>query len=343
MGTPTSEFSYELPDDFIAQRPIEPRDASRLLDVDSLSDHRFSDLPGLLSPGDVVVVNRSRVRAARLLGTKLDGGGRVEALLLRPITDALWQAIVRPARRLRPGTAIDFGEIKATIETLPDDGIVEMSLVAEGVLEDVIAATGTVPLPPYIHEQLPDPERYQTIFAQTTGSAAAPTAGLHFTAGIVEELRSRSINVVEVELVIGLDTFRPISAAYIQDHQIHSESVTIPMAAAESINKRRGKVVAVGTTVVRALESRASPDGWVEAGSDDTCLYITPGYRFRVVDRLITNFHLPGTSLIVLVASFMGEGWRLAYETALARGYRFASFGDAMIATRQASGSGDDS
>ena len=340
MGTPTSEFSYELPDDFIAQRPIEPRDASRLLDVDSLSDHRFSDLPGLLSPGDVVIVNRSRVRAARLLGTKLDGGGRVEALLLRPLTDTLWQAIVRPARRLRPGTAIDFGEIKATIETPPDDGIVEMSLVADGVLEDVIAAIGTVPLPPYIHEQLSDPDRYQTIFARTVGSAAAPTAGLHFTPGIVEALRSRSIDVVEVELVIGLDTFRPISAAYVEDHQIHSESVTIPIAAAETINKRRGNVVAVGTTVVRALESRASTDGWVEAGSVDTRLYITPGYRFRVVDRLITNFHLPGTSLIVLVASFMGERWRLAYETALARGYRFASFGDAMIATRRA-GSGD--
>jgi S-adenosylmethionine:tRNA ribosyltransferase-isomerase len=342
MGTPTSDFSYELPDGFIAQRPIEPRDASRLLDVDHLSDHRFADLPGLLSPGDVVVVNRSRVRASRLLGTKRDGGGQVEALLLRPLTDEIWQALVRPARRLRPGTKIDFGEIKATIVTVPDDGIVEISLTADGDLEDVIGATGTIPLPPYIHEHLSDPERYQTIFAQKVGSAAAPTAGLHFTPEVVAALRSRSIDVVEVELVVGLDTFRPISAAYIEDHQIHSESVTIPTIAAETINKRDGKVVAVGTTVVRALESRASPDGRVEAGSADTRLYITPGYRFRVVDRLITNFHLPGTSLIVLVASFMGEQWRLAYQTALARGYRFASFGDAMIATRRAGGSNSD-
>ncbi len=334
MGTPTTNFSYELPVAAIAQQPIEPRDASRLLDVDGLSDHTFSDLPGLLSPGDVVVVNRSRVRAARLLGTKVVGGGRVEALLLRPLSDDLWQAVVRPARRLRPGSALDFGAIKAVVETIPSDGLVEISLQADGALEDAIAVTGTVPLPPYIHEQLADPERYQTIFARTIGSAAAPTAGLHFTTSVVEALRARSINVVEVELIVGLDTFRPISAANIEDHQIHSETLTIPAEAAEAINGRIGDLVAVGTTVVRALESRASPDGRVEVGSVDTRLYITPGYRFRVVDRLITNFHLPGTSLIVLVAAFMGDRWRVAYETALVRGYRFASFGDSMIATR---------
>lgn len=334
MGTPTSDFFYELPLAAIAQQPIEPRDASRLLDVGDLSDHAFSDLPDLLSPGDVVVVNRSRVRAARLLGTKVVGGGRVEALLLRPLRGDLWQAVVRPARRLRPGSDLDFGAIKATVETVPNDGLVEISLQADGSLEDAIAMTGTVPLPPYIHEELADPERYQTIFARTVGSAAAPTAGLHFTTRVVEALRARSINVVEVELIVGLDTFRPISAAHIEDHQIHSESLTIPTEAAEAINGRSGDLVAVGTTVVRALESRASPEGRVEDGSVDTRLYITPGYRFRVVDRLITNFHLPGTSLIVLVAAFMGDRWRLAYETALARGYRFASFGDSMIATR---------
>ena len=334
MATPTSHFSYELPVTAIAQQPIEPRDASRLLNVDDLSDHNFSDLAGLLSPGDVVVVNRSRVRAARLLGTRVVGGGRVEILLLRPINGDLWQAVARPARRLRPGSALDFGPIKATIETTANDGLVEVSLKAEGALEDAIAATGNLPLPPYIRERLADPERYQTMFARTIGSAAAPTAGLHFTTRVVEALRARSIEVVEVELIVGLDTFRPISAANIEDHQIHSESLTIPPEAAEVINGRSGDLVAVGTTVVRALESQASLDGRVEAGSFDTRLYITPGYRFRVVDRLITNFHLPETSLIVLVASFMGDGWRLAYQTALGRGYRFASFGDAMIATR---------
>jgi S-adenosylmethionine:tRNA ribosyltransferase-isomerase len=334
MGTPTSDFSYHLPAAAIAQQPLEPRDASRLLDVDDLSDHTFSDLPSLLTPGDVLVVNRSRVRAARLLGTKVVGGGRVEALLLRPLSGDRWQAVVRPARRLRPGSVIDFGAIQATIENISQDGPVEISLQTAGDLEDAVAAIGTVPLPPYIRKQLDDPERYQTIFARTIGSAAAPTAGLHFTPRLVEALRARSIKVVEIELIIGLDTFRPISAVNIEDHQIHSENLTIPTEAADAINDRSGNLVAVGTTVVRALESRAEPDGRVVAGSVDTRLYITPGYRFRVVDRLITNFHLPGTSLIVLVAAFMGERWRLAYETALGRGYRFASFGDAMIASR---------
>lgn len=334
MGTPTSSFFYELPSAAIAQQPTEPRDSSRLLDVDDLSDHTFSDLPALLSPGDLVVVNRTRVRAARLIGTKTVGGGRVEVLLLHPLSADLWQAVVRPARRLRPGSGLDFGAIKATIETPPNDGLVEVSLQSEGPLEDAIAATGTVPLPPYIHEQLTDPERYQTIFARTVGSAAAPTAGLHFTTRVIDALRARSIDVVEVELIVGLDTFRPISAANIEDHQIHSETLTITTEAAEAINQRSGDLVAVGTTVVRALESRASSDGRVEAGNVDTRLYITPGYRFHVVDRMITNFHLPETSLVVLVAAFMGDRWRLAYETALGRGYRFASFGDAMIATR---------
>lgn len=338
MGTPTSSFSYELPAEAIAQHPIEPRDASRLLDADNLIDHTFSELPDLLTPEDVVVVNRSRVRAARLLGTKVGGGGRVEALLLRPVKGDVWQAAVRPARRLHVGTVIEFGDIRATIETEPDEGLVEMSLEAAGAIEEAISATGTIPLPPYIHEQLTDPDRYQTIFARAVGSAAAPTAGLHFTSGVVSALQARSIEVVEIDLSVGLDTFRPISTANIEDHQIHSETLTVPPEAAVAINRRRGKVVAVGTTVVRALETRTDSDGLVMAGSVDTRLYITPGYEFKIVDRLVTNFHLPATSLIVLVASFMGSRWRLAYETALARNYRFASFGDAMIASRQPTG-----
>ena len=334
MGTPTSEFSYDLPEGTIAQHPVEPRDASRLLNADDLTDHAFSDLPALLSPGDVVVVNRSRVRAARLIGTKVGSGGRVEVLLLRLITGNLWEAVVRPARRLRPGTSIVFGPIQATIETALADGVVEISMRAEGSIDDAIAATGTVPLPPYIHERLADPERYQTMFARQVGSAAAPTAGLHFTPAVIAGLRARSIEVVEIDLQVGLDTFRPITSASIEDHQIHSESLTVPSEAADAINRRRGDVVAVGTTVVRALETMARPDGRVEPGSVDTSLYITPGYRFKVVDRLVTNFHLPATSLIVLVASFIGARWRVAYATALDRSYRFASFGDAMIATR---------
>lgn len=334
MGTPTSQFSYHLPVASIAQQPLERRDASRLLDTDDLSDHTFSELPTLLTPGDVVVVNRSRVRAARLTGTKVGGGGRVEALLLRPLTDEVWAAVVRPSRRVRPGTELDFGAVHAKIQSGPVDGVVEMVLEADGALEDAIAAAGTVPLPPYIREPLADPERYQTIFAQPVGSAAAPTAGLHFTPALVEELRARSIGVVEIELQVGLDTFRPISTNTIEEHRIHSESLAVSEEAAVAINHRRGDVVAIGTTVVRALESRAIADGRIDPGSADTRLYITPGYRFQAVDRLVTNFHLPATSLIVLVAAFMGARWEKAYETALGRGYRFASFGDAMIARR---------
>ena len=334
MGTPTSQFSYHLPVGAIAQQPLERRDSSRLLQTDDLSDHTFSELPELLSPGDVVVVNRSRVRAARLVGTKVGGGGRVEALLLRPLADEVWEAVVRPSRRVRPGTEVDFGVVRARIRSGPVAGVVEMSLEAEGPLEDAIAFAGTVPLPPYIRQPLADAERYQTIFAQPIGSAAAPTAGLHFTPAVVEGLRARSIEVVEIELQVGLDTFRPISTGTIEEHRIHSESLAISEEAADAINNRRGDVVAIGTTVVRALESKAVVDGRIEPGSTDTRLYITPGYRFRAIDRLVTNFHLPGTSLIVLVASFMGVRWREAYAAALGRGYRFASFGDAMIARR---------
>ena len=339
MGIPTSQFSYHLPVGAIAQQPLEHRDASRLLDTDDLSDHTFSELPELLSPGDVVVVNRTRVRAARLIGHKIEGGGRVEALLLRPLTDEVWEAVVRPSRRLRPGTGIDFGAVKATIRSGPVGGLVEMSLEADGELEDAIASAGTVPLPPYIQEPLADPERYQTIFAQPIGSAAAPTAGLHFTPVVVERLQARSIGLVEIELKVGLDTFRPISTATIEEHRIHSESLIVSEQAARAVNNRRGNVVAIGTTVVRALESLAIANGRIDPGSADTLLYITPGYRFQIVDRLLTNFHLPATSLIVLVASFMGDRWRQAYETALSRGYRFASFGDAMIAARAGVGS----
>ena len=334
MGTPTSQFSYHLPVGAIAQQPLERRDSSRLLETDDMSDHIFVDLPGLLSPGDVVVVNRSRVRAARLVGTKIGGVGRVEALLLHPLADGMWEAVVRPSRRLRPGTELDFGAVHAKIRSGPVNGVVEMSLAADGPIEEAIASAGLVPLPPYIKEPLADPESYQTMFAQPVGSAAAPTAGLHFTPAVVEGLRARSIEVVEIELQVGLDTFRPISTGTIEEHRIHSESLTLSEQAADAVNNRRGGVVAIGTTVVRALESQAVADGRVEPGSSDTRLYITPGYRFRVVDRLVTNFHLPATSLIVLVAGFMGLRWREAYEAALSRGYRFASFGDAMIARR---------
>ncbi|MGH8927630.1 MAG: tRNA preQ1(34) S-adenosylmethionine ribosyltransferase-isomerase QueA [Acidimicrobiia bacterium] len=337
MGTPTSEFRYELPEDAIAQTPVEPRDSARLLNTRDLSDHVFSELPDLLESGDLVVVNRSRVRAARMTGTK-PSGGRIEALLLRPLAGGRWQAAVRPARRLQRGAELDFGRIKAVVESTPREGLVELSLTADGDLKATIAEVGSVPLPPYIYQQLHDPERYQTIFAQELGSAAAPTAGLHFTESLVSRLRDRSIDIAEIELQIGLDTFRPISTDSIESHRIHSEAFQVPSETARAVaacQRRGGRVIAVGTTVVRALESRANASGDVEPGAGSTSLYITPGFRFAVVDILLTNFHLPATSLIVLVAAFMGEDWRKAYATALQRGYRFLSFGDAMLTRRR--------
>jgi S-adenosylmethionine:tRNA ribosyltransferase-isomerase len=291
-----------------------------------MSDHHFWDLPEMLEPGDLVVVNRTRVRAARLLGHKVGSGGNVEALLLGPVTANRWRAAVKPARKVRAGTELEFGPIKATVLEEPVAGIALLELETTEELEAAISRTGHLPLPPYIKKELADSERYQTIFARPIGSAAAPTAGLHFTDELVRRLSARSIELAEVELRIGLDTFRPISSETVEDHQIHSEEFSIGAKAAEKIAVCRGRVVAVGTTVVRALESSG-----VEG---TTSLFITPGFRFRTVNLLVTNFHLPRTTLLVLLAAFMGSRWRVAYETAIARQYRFASFGDAMLAER---------
>lgn len=329
----TSEFDYHLPPERIAQVPVEPRDAARLLDARDLSDHTFADLPALLQPGDLVVVNRTRVRAARLRGHKTDTGGQVEALLLRRVSKSLWQAAVKPSRRLRPGVQIEFGGVEAAIEEGPDNGIVLLRIDAEAAM----AVAGEVPLPPYIHTVLADPDRYQTIFAQEPGSSAASTAALHFTADVTTKLHEHDIAMAEVVLHIGLDTFRPIAADTIEDHRIHTEEFEVFEDAARAIKEcrqRQGKVIAIGTTVVRTLETVATGDGLVAADRGHTAHYITPGFEFTVVDGLVTNFHLPRTTLLVLLASFMGEGWHEAYQTALERGYRFASFGDAMYTER---------
>ncbi|HUU60849.1 MAG TPA: tRNA preQ1(34) S-adenosylmethionine ribosyltransferase-isomerase QueA [Acidimicrobiia bacterium] len=333
----TSDFLYDLPAAAIAQVPAEPRDSARLLVAEGLADRRFADLPDLLAPGDLVVVNRTRVRRARLRGNKEDGGGRVEALLLRP-TPAGWEALVRPARRLRPGTRLRFGGIAALVVAGPDRGQALLSLDAGEVpLEEALDRWGEVPLPPYFTGRLEDPERYQTVYAARPGSAAAPTAGLHFTTGVLRRLGERGIELAAVELGIGVDTFRPIAAARLEEHHMHREDYLIDeaaVAAVEATRRRGGKVLAVGTTVVRALESAAEAGGAVRPGPGSTDLFITPGHPFRVVDLLVTNFHVPGSTLVVLIAAFMGEGWRELYRVALARGYRFLSFGDAMLAGR---------
>ena len=331
------EFQYELPDSAIAQSAIEPRHDSRLLDTRDLSDHRFLELPQLLEPGDLVVVNDTRVRAARLVGIKARTGGEVELLLLDELEDGRWEAMARPSRRVRPGTRLEFPGLEATVVSGPDDGVVVVELWSDDV-ETAIEAIGSIPLPPYFKGQLTDKDRYQTMFARATGSAAAPTAGLHFTDEVVEGLAARGVEIASIDLHVGIDTFRPISEKAIEDHRMHREWCSVSddtVAAVGAAKHRGGRVVAVGTTVVRALESMADADGDLRAGSIDTDLFLRPGSPFRVVDLLVTNFHVPRSTLVVLVAAFMGDRWRVAYESALERGYRFLSFGDAMLAARR--------
>lgn len=326
-------FRYHLPEEAIAQRPLEPRDAARLLDARDLSDHRFRDLPSLLAPGDLVVVNDSRVRRARFVGRRVGTGGVVEFLLLNRAQDGRWEALVSPARRMRPGVQVRVGTALATITDGPTDGRVLVAFDDERDLESI----GSVPLPPYITTELDDPERYQTIYSRRIGSAAAPTAGLHFTPAVLDALERRGIPVVSVELQVGLGTFRPINTERIEDHVMHQEWCAVPESTAEAIRGTRrkgGRVVAIGTTTLRTLETFADDGGTVTAGERETDLYLMPGSRIRAVDLLVTNFHVPGSSLLVLLAAFMGDGWREAYAAALARRYRFLSFGDAMLCAR---------
>ena len=322
------ELEYALPPEAIAQAPIEPRDAARLL-VDrgpaAAPEHRtVRDLPELLEPGDLLVVNDTRVRRCRLHLHK-PSGGAVEALLLEPRGDGEWEALVRPTRRVAVGTVLadPSGAIRVTVGA--DLGEGRRVIAVEGDLD----AVGAVPLPPYIHRPLADPERYQTVYARRSASAAAPTAGLHQTDDVLARCRDRGIGVAAVELVIGLDTFRPITADTVEDHPIHQESYAVPAATLDACRRARS-VVAVGTTVVRALEA-AALTGRLEGRTD---LFIRRGHRFAVVDRLLTNFHVPRTTLLALVDAFVGERWRALYDVARGDGYRFLSFGDAMLLTR---------
>lgn len=342
----TDELRYDLPDRAVAQHPAEPRDGARLLDADRLEDLSFAQLPSLLREGDLLVVNSTRVRAARLRGTKHPSGGSVETLLLRRLDHLRWEALVRPARRLGPGAELWFGTLAARLLTAPEDGKVILELTGPDgadVLEDLLEVAGEIPLPPYIHQPLADPDRYQTIFAKVIGSAAAPTAGLHFTPRVLEGVVAAGAELADVDLEVGLDTFRPITSARVEEHPIHRERFRVPEATAEAVAaaRRRGsRVIAVGTTSTRALESAAGPEGTVAPAVGETGLYIVPGYRFRVVDALLTNFHAPGSTLLALLAAFMGGRWRAAYAHALAGGYRFLSFGDAMFVRRSPSPSG---
>ncbi|HEY2592723.1 MAG TPA: tRNA preQ1(34) S-adenosylmethionine ribosyltransferase-isomerase QueA, partial [Chloroflexota bacterium] len=333
-----SDFDYLLPAERIAQVPIEPRDAARLLVLDRATDRlghwHVSDLPELLRPGDLLVANRSRVLPARV-GGLLKGGGRAELLLLRRLAPARWEALCRPARRLRRGDEVRVGDgLTVTVDEVRPEGLREISVLttAGGTDPDAaLLAAGSTPLPPYIRGWAGDPERYQTVFADTAGSAAAPTAGLHLTNALIERLRARGVDFATVVLHIGLDTFRPVSEADPRAHRIHREWCVVPPETRENIARARqrgGRVVAVGTTVVRTLETWAATgqaEGW-------TNLFILPGHQFATIDALITNFHLPQSTLLLLVSAFAGRERVLeAYENAIRNQYRFYSFGDAML------------
>jgi S-adenosylmethionine:tRNA ribosyltransferase-isomerase len=333
---PLADFDYALPPERIAQTPIEPRDAARLLILGRATgetDHRrVRDLPELLRPGDVLVANRSRVLPARVYGT-LRGGGRAELLLLRRLGVGRWEALCRPARRLRAGDLVQITVgLSATIAAAGPAGLRELNLKSEsGDADAALLAAGSTPLPPYIRGWSGDPERYQTIFADTEGSAAAPTAGLHFTRELLDRLSAGGVPLATIVLHVGLDTFRPITEVDPRTHHIHREWYEVPPDARASIlatRARGGRVVAIGTTVVRTLETWAAT-GATQGWSD---LFILPGYRFAMVDALITNFHLPRSSLLMLVSAFAGRERILsAYADAINREYRFYSFGDAMF------------
>src|SRR5579859_5729125 len=347
----TSDFDYDLPPELIAQTPIEPRDASRLLVVNrangELAHRQFRDIGEYLRPGDLLVANRSRVIPARLLGRKAESGGAVEALLLarRPDLGAdTWEALVRPGRRIREGQALVFqrpddatASLSATVLARTEAGgrLLRFAPPASGEPVDAaLARLGSMPLPPYIHASLENPERYQTVYSREPGSAAAPTAGLHFTPELLTRLREQGVETAFVLLHVGLDTFRPVEEDDPREHKMHSEAFELDAEAAEQINAvraRGGRIVAVGTTSVRVLESL--PDAPSLAPCQGrTALFIMPGHQFRLVDALITNFHLPRSSLMMLVSAFAGADLiRRAYAEAVARRYRFFSFGDAML------------
>ncbi|MDR7865236.1 MAG: tRNA preQ1(34) S-adenosylmethionine ribosyltransferase-isomerase QueA [Sporomusaceae bacterium] len=334
-----SEFDYHLPEELIAQHPAAVRDQSRLLVLGrgngAVSHRRFYDLPSYLVPGDTLVFNDTRVIPARLVGAKADTGGKVEVFLLNRLADDRWETLVKPGRKLRPGTTVNFGDdLSGEILAVTDFGGRVVRFSFNGIFEEVLDRLGETPLPPYIHEQLLDKERYQTVYSRARGSAAAPTAGLHFTDKLLSSLADNSINLAFLTLHVGLGTFRPVSAENILDHKMHREYYSIPPAAADTVNRakeRGGRIIAVGTTAVRTLETVAR-DGRIEAGSGWTDIFIYPGHHFQMVDALLTNFHLPKSTLLMLVSAFAGrENALAAYREAVAERYRFFSFGDAML------------
>lgn len=335
-----SDFYFDLPEELIAQTPLERRDASRLLKLDrqtgAIAHRHFYDLPEYLNAGDCLVLNDSRVLPARLIGNRSTGGS-VEVVLLRDLGGGKWECLTRPGRKTRPGAELTFGggALTATVVDAIEDGNKILQFHYEGIFLEILEKLGKMPLPPYIKAELEDSERYQTVYSKALGSAAAPTAGLHFTQDLLDKIAAKGVRVCYVTLHVGLGTFRPVKEENIQDHAMHSEFCIVPEETARIINETKangGRIIAVGTTTCRTLESFAEPDGTMQGKSGWTNIFIYPGYQFRCIDALVTNFHLPESTLIMLVSALAGrENILHAYEVAVAEKYRFFSFGDAMF------------
>lgn len=337
----TSEFNYYLPQELIAQNPVKQRDCSRLLVIDKKTGKRqhkiFHDIIDYLNPGDCLVINNTKVIPARLIGEREGTGGRVELLLLKRIDDKTWETLVKPGKKARTGTKLLFGGglLKAEIKDIIEDGNRIVQFEYDGIFEEILDRLGQMPLPPYITHKLEDKTRYQTVYAKYEGSAAAPTAGLHFTEKLLKDIEAKGINIARVTLHVGLGTFRPVQAEDITDHHMHTEEYHVDSRAADLINtskKNGGRIICVGTTSLRTVESASGNDGTMYAGDGETDIFIYPGYRFKIADALITNFHLPESTLLMLVSAFIGRNEVMAaYKEAVGQKYRFFSFGDAMF------------
>ncbi len=337
----TSDFYYDLPEELIAQDPLEDRSSSRLLVLDKKTGetehHVFREIVNYLDPGDCLVINDTKVIPARLIGAKEETGAKIEVLLLKRGADDVWETLVKPGRKAKPGTRISFGDglLTGEVVDIVDEGNRLIRFEYEGIFEEILDRLGQMPLPPYITHQLKDKDRYNTVYAEHPGSAAAPTAGLHFTPELLEKIRDKGVDIAHVTLHVGLGTFRPVKVDDVENHHMHSEFYMIDETAAEKINraKENGKrVICVGTTSCRTIESAADENGRLKACSGWTDIFIYPGYQFKILDALITNFHLPESTLVMLVSALAGRDHVLAaYEEAVRERYRFFSFGDAMF------------
>lgn len=337
----TSDFYYDLPEELIAQDPLEDRTASKLLVLDRQTgavEHKiFSDVIDYLNEGDCLVINNTRVIPARLIGEKEGTGGKVEVLLLKRRANDVWETLVKPGKKLKPGAKITFGDgrLRAEVLEVVEEGNRLVKFYYEGIFEEILDSLGEMPLPPYITHKLEDKEMYQTVYAKFDGSAAAPTAGLHFTKELLNKIEEKGIKLASITLHVGLGTFRPVKVDDVNNHHMHTEWYEVNAEAAEIINETKrngGRVICVGTTSCRTIESVADENGYMKAKTGETDIFIYPGYKFKVMDGLITNFHLPESTLVMLVSAFAGkENVLSAYETAVKERYRFFSFGDAMI------------